>query len=92
MGLKIEELRRGPEGGMYVSPVRLCVTADGELCDENDPRAVRLLVGQGGSIPAREAAQYGLIATAEAVGAVPAAPAASAPEAEDEPPKAARRR
>ena len=79
MALKIENLIRKPEGAMYVAPERLCVTADDELCDENDVRAVRLLVGKGGSIPATEAARYGLIATAEA---------ADEPEA----PKARRRR
>jgi len=46
---------------MYTSPARICVSADGELCDETDPRAVRLLVAEGGQIPASEAAKYGLI-------------------------------
>jgi len=62
--LEINELRQKATGGMYVSPERICVTADGVICDEQDPRAVRLLVGKGGSIPATEAARYGLIADA----------------------------
>lgn len=62
MGFTIEDLRREPAGAMYVSPARICVTADGELCEETDPRAVRLLVAKGCEIPAAEAAQYGLIA------------------------------
>jgi hypothetical protein len=61
MGLEIETLRKAAEGAMYVSPARLCVTADDELCAEDDQRAVRLLVGKGGSIPAKDAARYGLI-------------------------------
>jgi hypothetical protein len=40
----------------------LCLTADGEVVSQDDPRAVRLLVGVGGTIPASEAARYGLIA------------------------------
>lgn len=63
--LKINELRREPEGAMYVAPARLCVTADGEVCSQDDPRAVRLLVAEGCSIPASEAAQYGLIGSPE---------------------------
>lgn len=72
MGFEIQELRRAPVGAMYVSPARICVTADGELCDEDDVRAVRLLVAAGGEIPAAEAAQYGLIAEPEAEPAVDA--------------------
>jgi len=84
MALEIKTLRMQAQGAMYVSPARICVTADGELCDENDTRAVRLLVGKGCAIPASEAAQYGLIVdAAEAVDALPAAPAASAPDAEN---------
>jgi len=66
MAFTIEELRRPPSGAMYVSPERICVSADGELCDEADPRAVRLLVAKGCEIPAAEAAKYGLIADASA--------------------------
>lgn len=66
MGFTIEELRRPPSGAMYVSPARICVTADDEICDENDTRAVRLLVAEGGEIPATEAAKYGMIVGSEA--------------------------
>lgn len=46
---------------MYVSPIRLGLTAEDELCEDTDVRCVRVLVGAGGSIPAYEAAKYGLI-------------------------------
>ena len=94
MAFKIEELRRLPHGAMYVSPERICVTADGELCEETDSNAVRLLVAEGGQIPAAEAAKYGLIAGAEqpmpqpeeapAVSAGPAEESASAEETGEE--------
>lgn len=67
MGFEISELRRQPEGAMYVAPERLCVTADGTITSEDDPLAVRLLVAKGAAIPAREAAEYGLIAEEDAV-------------------------
>ena len=91
MAIKINELRREPEGAMYVAPERLCVTEDGEVCSQEDPRAVRLLVGKGCSIPASEAAQYGLIGSPE-IEAPPADEAGAAGEAatedaEDEKPK-----
>lgn len=66
MAFKIEDLRSAPSGAMYVSPERICLTADGELCEETDTRAVTLLVAKGSEIPAAEAAKYGLIASAEA--------------------------
>jgi len=94
MAFKIEELRKLPDGAMYVSPERICVSADGELCDETDPHAVRLLVAKGGEIPAAEAAKYGLIARTEqptpqpeeapAVSAAPAEETASAEETGEE--------
>jgi len=81
MGFTIKELQRAPSGAMYVSPERIYVTADGEVVDGANPRAVRLLVAKGCEIPAAEAAKYGLIAGAE-----PEASAtwteADAPEAE----------
>ena len=61
MAFEITELRRPAAGAMWTSPARLCVTADGELCDELDPRAVRLLVSKGGQLPVAEAARYGLV-------------------------------
>jgi hypothetical protein len=90
MGLQIEALRKAAEGAMYVSDERLCVSAAGELVAEDDPKAVRLLVGKGGSIPAREAAQYGLIADASAPAVLREAAEATAaePPAADEPPHA----
>lgn len=65
MALNIEELRKPTDGAMYVSPQRLCVTADDHLCECDDPAAVRLLVGEGCEIPNAEAAKYGLIASEE---------------------------
>lgn len=81
MGLNIETLRKAAEGAMYVSDQRLCVSAEGELVAEDDARAVRLLVGAGGSIPAREAAAYGLIADASAAAVLGEAAAAVGGEA-----------
>lgn len=65
MALKIEELRKAQDGAMYTSPKRLCATADGELCECDDPEAVKLVVGEGCEIPNAEAAKYGLIAGEE---------------------------
>lgn len=61
MALEIKKLRKDPENGEYISDVRLFVTADGELCTEDDPNAATLLVGEGSTLPADVAAQYGLI-------------------------------
>jgi hypothetical protein len=84
MGLDINMLKREPEGAMYVSPERLCVTAEGEICANDDARAVRLLVAKGGSIPAREAAEYGLISGAAASGPPADQADEEAPAAEEE--------
>ncbi len=65
MALKIDDLRKQKHGAMYTSPKRLCATADGELCECDDPAAVKLLVGEGCEIPNAEAAKYGLIAGAD---------------------------
>lgn len=89
MALNIDTLRKAAEGAMYVSPVRLGLTADGELCEDTDVKCVKLLVGAGGSIPAVEAAKYGLIADASAVTVLSEAAATLAseePAAEDERP------
>lgn len=64
MALELERLRKAPEGGEYVSDVRICITDDGEIVACDDPRAARLLVGEGSTIPAPEAAKYGLIVEA----------------------------
>lgn len=61
MGLEIRDLKRPATGAMYVSPARICVTADGALVDEDDQRAVRLLVAAGGELPVEEARRYGLV-------------------------------
>ena len=81
MGLDVNLLRQQARGAMYVAPERICVTADGEVCGEDDPRAVRLLVAKGCEIPAAEAAQYGLIADP----AEPAPPAVSEEETAESP-------
>ena len=65
MALTIEDLRKKKDGARYVSPQRLYVTAEDELCAAGDPAAVKLLVGEGGVIPNALAAKYGLIAGAE---------------------------
>ncbi len=62
MALDITTLRKAAQGAMYISPELICVSEPkplhqlGELVGETDPRAVRLLVGKGGSIPATMAA------------------------------------
>jgi hypothetical protein len=85
MALNIEELRKPRDGAMYVSPERLCLTADGELCSEDDPKAVKLLVGKGGEISTADATKYGLIADSEPQAA---ATPVEAPEATEEPSEA----
>ena len=70
---------------MWRSPERICVTADGKLCEETDPAAMRLLVAKGGEIPAAEAAKYGLIATTGPEETPPAAREAPKAEAEEAP-------
>ncbi len=66
MALNIDDLRKQRRGAMYISPARLYVTADDELCGAGDPAAVKLLVGEGCEIPNAEAAKYGLIADGKA--------------------------
>lgn len=61
MALDINLLRKPADGGEYRSDIRLCVTADDEITTEDDPRAVRLLVGVNGTIPLKLAEHYGLI-------------------------------
>jgi hypothetical protein len=65
MALNINSLRREADGAMYVSPARICVTADGKLVSQDDPAAVRLLVGEGGSLPVAIAELYGLVGEPE---------------------------
>ncbi len=82
MAFEINDLRRAATGAMYVSPARLCVTADDEICAEDDPRAVRLLVGKGCELTAPEAARYGLITEAPEPASGDAPPEASGDGAE----------
>ena len=84
MALTIEELRKPKDGAFYKSPRRLCVTADDELVDETDPRAVRLLVGEGGELPTAVAAHYGLIADEGESGAESSQDEAQGGEDEDD--------
>lgn len=87
MALDITTLRQAAHGAMYVSPERLYVTAAGEVCGADDERLEgggRLLVGKGGSIPAREAAKYGLIADASEAAVLAEAAATVAGAAETE--------
>lgn len=48
-------------GEAYVSPVRIAITADGALVTDDDPAAVAILVGAGGSLPWSVAEAYGLV-------------------------------
>lgn len=66
MALNINAVQLDVPNGDYVSPARICVTADGELVSADDPRGVRLLVGEGGTLPRSEAERYGLIASQKA--------------------------
>lgn len=91
MGLDIKTLRKDPEGAMYVSDERLCVTADDTLCTEDDPAAVRLLVSKGGSIPAVEASRYGLIASEPETAAAPPSAVSPPPNTVEEEPKRGKR-
>jgi hypothetical protein len=61
MAFKIEDIKRPAAGSFWTSPSRICLTAEGELCEETDPRARRLLVAAGSQIPAAEAERLGLI-------------------------------
>lgn len=56
-----EDLRKNAVGGDYVSDKRLCLTADGEICDAGDVEARTLLVPEGGTIPGDEARALGLL-------------------------------
>ena len=63
MALVIDEIRQrvdGP-GEAYVSPVRLCLTADERVVEDTDPDAVILLVPKGGTLPKAVAEKYGLV-------------------------------
>ena len=62
MALNVELLRREAQGAMWVSPARVCLTAEGRLVNCEDVTAVKLLVGEGGSLPVAEAERYGLVA------------------------------
>lgn len=61
MALEITTLQKQAEGAFYVSDKRLCLTANDEVCDQDDPRAVSLLVGVGGWIPKDRARELGLL-------------------------------
>lgn len=80
--LEINTLRKAASGSDYVSDHRICVSADGELVECTDPSAVRLLVGEGGSIPRAEAERYGLIADEPLADEPPAEPKARGPLAD----------
>ena len=84
MVLNVELLRREAQGAMWVSPARVCLTANGGLVDCEHVTAVKLLVGEGGSLPVAEAERYGLVGrhVAEVQITAPAAPPVSvaAPE------------
>jgi hypothetical protein len=67
VALNINRLKQEVPTGDYVSPERICVTADDEIVACDDPRAERLLVGEGSVLPRAEAERYGLIGTPAAV-------------------------
>lgn len=75
MALNVELLRREAKGAIWVSPARVCLTADGALVSCEDASAVKLLVGVGGALPVAKAELYGLVAR----------PGAKKPAAADEP-------
>lgn len=85
-GLKIEELRKPADGGMYYSDVELCLDKDGNIVEAGSLASVKMLVGAGSCIPERVARQYGLIELdAESPPPFPVADLATADEAADEP-------
>ena len=49
------------EGAFWISPARLCLTADGRVTHQDDVEAVKLLVGKGGRLPIEEARKLGLV-------------------------------
>lgn len=61
MAFDIQSARRPADGGFYVSPVRISLTVDDELCDPESEEAAFLLVGKGGSLPTEVAERYGLV-------------------------------
>ena len=61
MAIEIDQLQKEPDGGFYISPARLCVTANDEVCACDDPAAVKLLVGEGGALQNEDARRYGLL-------------------------------
>ena len=75
-------LTKGPMDNTFVSDERLYLDADGKVVKDGDPSAASLLVAEGGTISADDAARYGLadnLATAE--GSDEAAPAKPEPKA-----------
>jgi hypothetical protein len=82
MAIEVETLRKRADGAMYRSDIRLYRTAGGRVCEEGDPEAAFLLVGAGGSIPAAEAARYGLIGEPEKKAARPPSDKARKPLAD----------
>jgi hypothetical protein len=84
MELSIAQLRGELAGGQWISPRRLCVTADGRIVTEDDPAAAFLLVGAGGSLPMAEAERYGLLrAEGRAESGEPARPVGPAADNDD---------
>ena len=86
-GLKIEELRKPADGGMYYSDVEICVDKDGNIVEAGSVASVRMIVGAGSCIPMRVAEKYGLIgepavadASEEQPPQAPEAPATSTEE------------
>lgn len=59
---------------------RIFFTTDGRAVDEDDPKAIGLIVGVDGSIPLATAAEYGLTAGAKAKKDAPANKAKTPPD------------
>ena len=66
MALEIKDLRRQAQGLHWISPARLCVSADDEVVECTDPKARKLLVGEGGTLPLAVAERYGLVSESKA--------------------------
>lgn len=55
----------GTEGRMYTSDKRIYVDDADNIVNEDDPKAARLLVAEGGTLSEEEATRYGLTGSKE---------------------------
>jgi len=85
--MNIDLIRSPAQGANWVSPARVCLTADGALVSCEDSRAVKLLVGEGGSLPVAEAERYGLVAHRDVAASTADGPEATPDQKAQEPPE-----